>query len=467
MSVAPLLFAALAVPLPADAPESAWPAFLGQGASVPSADALPLEWAPGSAAWVADLPGHGQSSPVVWRDRAFVTAVSGKNKEKVHVLALDLATGRTLWRRTTDSADPVKNSVYVSRAAPTPCADEDAVYAFFESGDLYALDHDGEYLWRLELWSKYGRYENTFGLGSSPCQTEDALFILVDDADGPSYLVAINKADGGVRWKADRGTGRKSWASPAVVTVGGAPQVVVSSGGNVQGYDPATGEQLWELTDVGGNTGVTPLPFPGDDGADGRFLIGASGGRGGETADAARVSNGAVKITRTADGFAAEKLWTNEALSVSWASPVVHDGRAYWVNRQGVLFCLDAETGEQLFASRTPAGSCWATPLAVAGAGSEGAESGGDGGAAGRVYLFGKDGVTAVVAAADDYELLAENRLWEEGETEADPDLAAETDPQRAAASAMFSGITQYGVAADPGGLLIRTGGRLFRVTAE
>ena len=454
MFAAPLLFAALLPVAPAEAveaPNAAWPAFLGQGAAAIDPAAIPVEWNPDSPAWVVDLPGHGQSSPVVWGGRAFVTAVSGTNKESLHVLGIDLNGGNVAWRRTTDSSDPVKNSLYVSRAAPTPCVDGDAVYAFFESGDLYALDHDGEQLWHVALWNKFGRYQNTFGLGSSPCQTKDSLFVLVDDPDGPSYLVAVRKADGGVLWKADRGEGRKSWASPAIVPVDGAPQVVVSSGGDVRGYDPATGDVLWTLGEVGGNTAATPIPWFSEDGGDGRFLIAASAGRGGENADAARISNGAVQVTRDGDGFAAEKLWFDEDLSVSWASPIVHRGRAYWMNRQGVLFCLDAETGEQRYAARTPSGGCWATPLAV-----------GD-----RLYLFGKDGVTSTAAAGDDYTLLAESRLWEEGATEPDPDLAAETDPQRRAGAAMFSGITQYGVAADPGGLLIRTGGRLFRLTAE
>ena len=269
-----------------------------------------------------------------------------------------------------------------------------------------------------------------------------------------AYVAAVRKGNGGILWKADRGENRKGWSSPAIVPVNGEPHVVVSSGGGVRGYDPATGDVLWELADVGGNTAVTPIPqVLGDDGdrSDGTFLIGASGGRGGEDADAARVSNGAVRVTKTADGFAAKKLWTNEDLSVTWASPIAHAGRAYWVNRQGVLFCPDAATGERLFAARTPAGSCWATPLAVGN----------------RVYLFGKGGITATVAAADDYELLAESRLWEEGATEPDPDLTAETDPTRRAAAANSAGVTLYGVAADPGGLLVRTGGRLFRLTAE
>ncbi|MFH5804953.1 PQQ-binding-like beta-propeller repeat protein [Alienimonas sp. DA493] len=450
MLAAPLLIAALSfAPAAADAAEAgppAWPAFLGQGATAPDPAAIPVEWTPESPKWTADLPGHGQSSPVVWDDRAFVTAVSGREKEALHVLGIDLKTGNTLWHRTTNSSDPVENTLYVSRAAPTPCVDRNAVYPFFESGDLYALDHDGEYLWHVPLWKKVGRFQNEFGLGSSPCQTADTLFVLKDDPSGPSVLIAIRKADGGILWTADRGENRKSWASPAIVPVNGEPHVVVSSGGGVQGYDPATGEELWSLGEVGGNTAATPLPY-----ADGSFLIAASPGRGGEDADAARISNGAVKVTKTDDGYSAEKLWTDEDLTVSWASPIVHDGRAYWVNRQGVLFCLNAETGEQLYASRTPAGGCWATPLAA-----------GD-----RIYLFGKDGITATVAAGDEYELLATSRVWEEGATEANPDLAPEDDPQRAGAAAMFSGITQYGVAADPAGLLIRTGSKLYRLSAE
>ena len=447
----------LAVLLPAAPDEpgganrnAAWPAFLGQGAAPIDPAAVPVSWTPDSPAWVADLPGHGQSSPVVYGDTAFVTAVEGKNKETLHVLAVGLTDGAERWRHTADSSDPVPNSLYVSRAAPTPCVDTRAIYAFFESGDLHALDHAGEPLWHAALWDEYGRYQNRFGLGSSPCQTDAALFILVDDPDGPSYLLAVNKADGGILWKADRGANRQSWASPAVVPVGGEPQIVVSSAGSVVGYDPATGEELWTLGEVGGNTAVTPIPAVFGDGGDGKFLIGASAGRGGENADAARLSNGAVEVTRGPDGsFEANKLWTDPDLSVSWASPVVHAGRAYWVNRQGVLFCSDAATGERHYATRTPAGSCWATPLGVGG----------------RVYLFGKDGVTATIAAGDEYDLLAESRLWAEGATEPDPDLAAETDPQRRAAASTFAGITQYAAAADPGGLLIRTGGRLFRLT--
>ena len=453
MFAAPLLLAALSFS-PAetgDGQPSAWPAFLGQGAATPDPAAIPVQWTPESPQWIADLPGHGQSSPVVYGGRAFVTAVSGREKEALHVLGFDLKTGEELWHSTTDSSDPVENSLYVSRSAPTPCVDAKAVYAFFESGDFHAFRHDGTPLWHVALWEKFGRYQGQFGLGSSPCQTADTLFVLVDDTDGPSYLVAISKADGSVTWKTDRGENRKSWSSPAIVPVDGAPQVVVSSGGGVQGYDPATGEELWALDDVGGNTAATPVPYFTKDGGDGRFLIAASAGRGGESADAARVSNGAVTVTATDDGFVAEKQWVNEDLSVSWASPIVHDGRAYWVNRQGVLFCLNAETGERLYASRTPSGGCWATPLAV-----------GE-----RLYLFGKDGVTATVATGDEYKQLAESRLWEEGATEKDADLAPETDPQRRAASSMFAGITQYGVAADSGGLLIRTGGRLFRLTAE
>ncbi len=117
-----------------DKPDS-WPAFLGAGASSTNAETLPIKWSPGeNVSWRATLPGHGQSSPVVWGQRVFLTSVEGPQKETFHILCLDLQSGTELWRRSLKNSSPVANSVYVSRAAPTPVVDVTSVIAQFESG---------------------------------------------------------------------------------------------------------------------------------------------------------------------------------------------------------------------------------------------------------------------------------------------------------------------------------------------
>jgi outer membrane protein assembly factor BamB len=220
-------------------------------------------------------------------------------------------------------------------------------------------------------------------------------------------------------------------------------QVVCSSAGSVEGYDPATGARLWSFDEVAGNTAATPLPF-----ADGRFLVGASPGQNGEKSEGAKKSNLALAIEPAGEGLVPRVLWRTEEVTPSFGSPIVYAGYAYWVNRVGAVYCFDAATGQQQYAQRTKQ-SCWATPLGV-----------GD-----RVYFFGKDGITTVLRAGPKFEVLSENQLWDPAAVKPDPDrIAREETDERRKAAAMFAGPVQYGVAAVEGSLLIRTGEVLYCV---
>lgn len=419
-----------------------WPGFLGGGGAMRvKVEAMPLKWSPTeNIAWQAPLIGHGQSSPVVWNGQVFVTSVEGPMKDVCHVQAFRLTDGHVSWKHSFDSSDKVKDSNYVSRAAPTPVADERGVFVFFESGDVAALSHEGRELWRRSLSVDYGKFQNEFGLAASPVQTAEAIILLIDH-EAPSYLIGLSKADGRTLWKTER-SGRRSWSSPALVPVAGKQQVVCSSTGSVDGYDPATGELLWSFNEVAGNTSATPLPF-----AEGRFLVGATQGReAGDRAEGAKKSNLAAAIEIEAGKPTLKVLWRTEEATPSFGSPVVYRGQAYWVNRVGVIYCYDAETGEQRFVERTKQ-SCWATPLGV-----------GE-----YVYFFGKDGMTTVLKAGPKFEVVAENQLWDPAAVK--PDLARiareETEERRKAAATM-SGPTQYGVAAVGESLLVRTGDVMY-----
>jgi outer membrane protein assembly factor BamB len=423
----------------ADEPAN-WPGFLGGGRVGVRVSSLPLKWSPtDNVAWQATLRGHGQSSPVVWGDQVFVTSVEGPLKDVCHLSAFSVSDGQPRWQHSLDSSDKVKDSNYVSRAAPTPVADERGVYAFFESGDVVALAHDGRPLWRRSLSSDYGKFQNEFGLAASPVATADAVILLVDH-EAPSYLIALSKTDGRTLWKTDR-TGRRSWSSPALVPVAGRFHVVCSSTGSVDGYDPATGALLWTYADVAGNTSATPAPY-----ADARFLVGASQGReAGDRAEGAKRSNLAAAIEMVGGTPTFTVLWRASEAMPSFGSPMVYRGHAYWVNRVGVVYCFDAETGEQRYAERTRQ-SCWATPL----------------GAGEHVYFFGKDGLTTVLRAGPRFEVVAENQLWDPASVRVDPaKIAREETEERRQAAAMFSGPVQYGVAAARGSLFIRTGDTL------
>lgn len=431
--------------LTAAEPRPCWPSFQGRGATPINPDSIPVHWSPDeNVAWTVPLVGYGQSSPVIWDRQVYVTTVEGPQKETLHVFCVNLDDGTLLWDHSATSTYPQKNSLYISRAAPTPLVDEQGVYVYFESGDVLALTHAGERRWARSLTQDFGPPQNEFGLAASPVQTPDRVIILVDDS-GPSYLVALDKTSGRTLWKTDR-TSRKSWSSPTLIPFGETVQVVVSSAGSVAGYDPQTGQKLWEYTGVGGNTGTTPFPV-----GDGAFLVSASPGREGDHTEEAKKSNGLMHVERRANEWLPRFVWTNPAVMPTWGSPIVHQGRAYWVNRAGAVFCLDLQTGDIAYSERTKQ-PCWATPVGL-----------GD-----RIYLFGKDGLTTVLAAGDEFQILAENALWHADRPPINhvPTTEEETEERRRSA-ALFSRPTVYGVALVNGSLVIRTGSQLFCIRTQ
>ena len=417
-----------------------WPAFLGQGATVANPAGIATKWSPNEGVlWSVATPGHGQSSPVSWGDKVFVTSTVGPKKDDYHVLCCSAKDGKELWNYKFKNFDPVENSVYVSRAAPTPVVDKDRIVAFFESGDIVAIDHKGAVLWASNIANKFGKFQNKFGLSGSLTQNNDHVFILVDD-EGPSYLVALEKATGKELWKQDR-TPRNSWSSPATHTIDGVEQIVVSSAGTVDGYECATGKLLWSFADVGGNTGCTPVSI-----GNGKFFIAASAGRDGGNAELARKSNALMQVSRRGDMWITAVLWKADEATPSWASPIAHQGCAYWVNRTGVIYCFDLETGKLNYKERTKQ-SCWATPYGL-----------GD-----RIYFFGKDGLTTVLAAGKEFRVIAENELWDPNALVIDKAAgASESTEERRNAAAMFSGPTQYGFAIVGNKIMMRTGEKLF-----
>ncbi|MFY7953403.1 MAG: PQQ-binding-like beta-propeller repeat protein, partial [Armatimonadaceae bacterium] len=129
---------------------------------------LATQWGPKqNIAWKTELPGYGQSSPVVWNGRIFTTTVRGPQREECLTHACDLKTGKLLWTRSIGSNLPREMSYYVSRAAPSPVVDADSLTVFFESGELASYRHDGTLLWKRALVKEYGALENEFGIGQS------------------------------------------------------------------------------------------------------------------------------------------------------------------------------------------------------------------------------------------------------------------------------------------------------------
>lgn len=430
-----------------DSPRS-WPSLHNGGNTSTELEGLPIEWSPEKGvAWSISLPGYGQSAPIVWKDRIYLTAVEGDEKERCLVLACDAATGGVLWTKQFPASVRQKTSYMVSRAAPTPVVDADGLYVLFESGDLLALTHEGSERWRVALFDDKERvFQNSHGYGASPAQTDEAVVVLVDHR-GPSYLLAINKRTGKPLWKTERPP-RSSWSSPRVTKVDGMFQIIVSSSGTADGYDARTGRQLWSHEGISGNS-ISSAAVSGN-----LVYVGASVSRRESDAEKAATSNCCLQIIPgSPKGY--KLLWQAKKAVCHYVSPLVHRGYVYYVNNVGVLYCLDAETGEQVYVHRID-GPSWAQPIA----------------AGEHIYLFGKSGVTTVVRAGPEFEWLASNRLWNDNVPPVPKrsytyEPQGESDTRSANPRDEYLDPIVYGVAAVDGAFYVRLGTHLYCIRAS
>ncbi len=370
----------------ADETTTSWTGFRNGGASTVQGE-LPRQWAPDTnIAWQTETDGYGQSAPVIFGNQVIVTSVIGDQKEQCAITAYALHDGQQLWQSVFNAAHQGPSSYMMARAAPTPVVDQQAVYAFFESGDVAAIDLAGKPLWQRDLTTDYGSFQNNHGLGSSPAQTDDLIFLNIEHK-GPSLLLALSKRTGKTQWKAERPSG-SSWSSPIVAGEGIQQQVVVSSGGHLSGYNARNGEKLWSLEGLEGNSIPSPCAL-------GNFIF--TGARIPEfgSAEEAAKSNLCVRIT--GDASQPYELCWRAAKAVSdYASPVVDGEQVYLLNKVGVLYCVDAMSGETIYQQRLRT-ECWATPVVT--------EAG--------IYFFGKDGTTRIVKRGPEFEILASNQLWD------------------------------------------------------
>lgn len=389
---------------------------------------LPETWDPQSksVAWKVDIQGYGQSTPVVFGDQVFVTSTSGKNKDEYHLVAYALADGSKRWQHDFKNPSPEESNNYVSRAAPSPVVDTQGIIVSFEGGVVASFSHDGKLRWSKNLVEQYGSIKARHGLASSLEQDKQNVYVWVEREQDP-YLVALSKSTGDLVWKSP-GVGATSWSSPRLLDVAGKPQLVCSSSGKIAGYDAATGNKLWEFSSLANNTTCTPIPV-----SEGRFLIGASDGRGEQSGTQTAASSGLIEVKALSDGkYSVDFVWRAEKATCSFGSPIAAGDRVWMVNRAGVLYQLDLETGKQLSAERVSCGSVWATPLAT----SE------------KLYLFGQKGTTSIVELATAKEF-STCLTWEESNT---------------APPAAMGGSVLYAAAWANDTLLIRRGDCLYAI---
>jgi outer membrane protein assembly factor BamB len=402
----PLLFLLAPVLMAATDP-AAWPKWRGPNDTGVAKGSAPIEWSDTkNIVWKASIPGRGHSSPVIWGDLVFVTtavptaeataapaAQSGRGgagggaasgvEHKFMVMALDRKTGKTVWEKTLVTATPHEgyHHLYGSFASNSPVTDGKLVFAFFGSRGIYALDLKGNIVWQ----KTFGKMRMRLGFGEGvPTVLDGERLLLNFDQEDGSYLQVLDKNTGEEIWKVERQE-VSSWSPPSVVTVGGRKQIIVAASAKVRAYDYLTGKVIWECAGLG--TNVIPAPVFHNN-----TVIVMSGHR-----DPNRM---AIKLGRDGDLTGTDAVvWQNTKGNSYTPSPVLHDGKLYFVTDNGILSAINATTGEQIYQERLPGAYSLKASLVAAN---------------GNLYVSTEQGDVLVVKMSDKFEVVANNKMTDE-----------------------------------------------------
>ena len=221
-------------------PGDEWSQFRGpNGSGVSETKNLPTEFGPNkNVVWKTQLPA-GHSSPVLTRDRIFVTAYSN---DKLLVICLDRQTGKILWQREVPRAQTGRLQNVNGPASPSPVTDGTNVYVFFQDYGMVSFDRQGKERWKLPL----GPFNMFYGFGASPILVDDKVILPVDQDNPSSYMIAVDKNTGRVRWKVDRPVVISGYSTPIVYQPPkGAKQIIVPESFQLSAYSVDDGKRVW------------------------------------------------------------------------------------------------------------------------------------------------------------------------------------------------------------------------------
>ena len=221
-----------------------WSQFRGpNGSGVSATTGLPQKFGPNeNVVWKTELPA-GHSSPVLTRDRIFITAhTKEKDTYKLFVICLDRATGKILWQREVPRSLTGRLQNVNGPASPSPVTDGSNVYAFFQEFGLVSYDATGKLRWKLPL----GPFNMFYGFGASPILVDDKVILPVDQDNPSSYLIAVDKDNGRLRWKVDRPIVISGYSTPIIYQPKQGPkQIVVPESFQLSAYSVADGKRVW------------------------------------------------------------------------------------------------------------------------------------------------------------------------------------------------------------------------------
>ena len=392
---------------------SDWSRFRGPNGSGISSDtaSTPVEWSPDrNVRWKTPLPGAGVSSPIVVGDLLFVTCYSGYGANfgkiedlKRHLVCVDRSSGKILWDKSVDAVLPedsysgmgIPSHGYASH---TPVSDGKHIYVFFGKSGVLAYDLEGKQRWHQSVGTESDR--RRWGSASSPILHEDNV-IVVASAESEA-IIALNAETGDEVWRQEAAGLANVWGTPLIVKIDDErTDLVLGVPYEIWGFNPDSGKLRWYSEISAGDQYSSSVVAVQD-------VVYSIEGRGGGSA--------AVRAGGKGDVTKSHTVWSGSDSS-RFGTPVVYQGRLYFF-ASGVATCNDAKTGKKVFQGRLEGGS------SSGGGGRSRFGRGGGGSdysspvvADGKIYYVQSSGSCFVLKAGDKFEQLAVNSVTTDRES--------------------------------------------------
>ena len=358
-----------------------WPRWRGpSGQGFASGTSYPDKWsATENVLWKVRVPGEGNSSPIVWGDRIFLTTAYERGR-RLSLLAFRRSDGSLLWEAFAPEGRLESVHDKNGHASATASTDGRLVFVSFGSRGLMAFDFDGKLVWRQDL----GALNNYWGSAGSPLLYKDRVILYQDQQRAESFIAAFDSATGKPLWRTARNAS-VGWGTPVAIRAGGRDEIVVNGQYAVVAYDPDNGRELWR---VGGTTmEVVPTVVVG------HGMLFSSSGRAGPTL--AIRPGGQGDVTRT------HLVWSSPRGSPFIPSPILHGDQLYMVNDMtSIATAFDAKTGRALWQNRLGAAQregFSASPVVVDG----------------KIFFTNDEGETFVLRGGGEFNLLHVNSIGE------------------------------------------------------
>lgn len=368
-----------------------WPTWRGPRHDGVSAEKnLPTEWsATTNVLWKTPLPGQGAATPVVWGDSLFLTSEDGDD-----LVLLGLGTdGKERWKQKLGAGAKRSRGGEGNGATPSPSTDGKLVFGYVGTGDFAAFDFAGKQAWHFNAQERYGKFSYGFGMHTTPLLHDGRLYLQLIHARA-ALVIALDAATGKELWKVDRKSDGHSeclhsYASPCLWFRGREARLITHGNDYAIAHHLADGSEAWRLGDLNPKARYnSTLRFVASPVAVENLIVVPTAKNGvvvGVKPDAAG------QLSAGASGEA----WRLPSGTPDVPSPVVYEGRVYLCRENGVLTCLDAATGKQLYSDRAHSQTYRASTVA----------------ADGKIYLTAKDGTVTVVQAGPELKILAKNKL--------------------------------------------------------